>query len=556
MVFYVIKVLFLVLYCGKLVNSSDDEYRLIQDLKNDYDPVERPVGNHSEAVDVYVRILLQQILEIDERNQMVTLVIWLQQTWTDYKLKWDPEEYGNITEIRLPNDAVWKPDIFLFNSADENFDARFAVNYVVTHTGNVLQAPPAILKSSCAIDITWFPFDEQFCFLKYGSWTYSRREVNLFIEDSRLPESHKMDLQYYIPNGAWELVGTPAYRKPTEFEGAQYVELMFYMWLRRKTIYYGINWIIPSILFLLSNILGFSLPSECGEKITLQTTNLLSVTVFLGMVAEVTPPTSTSVPLIGAFFALQMVLLGSSVIITILVINISFRSPKTHRMSPILRAMFLEWVPWLCMMTRPDVKFTRPGRRQKSSSTSSSSNSSKSTSKSSRSSSSKSSAYKITRTFMPLKDGGRLVKGNSLGSLTNIARILGRVVPINEVEPLRENIVEDGEIEDKRRDELATIKEENEPELPQSPESSEAKNQPETTETLLRDTMKELRAFLDESKQRAEEEEEEEIEQADWRFMAMAIDRLCMFLYAFLSIVLPTAMYCSIPEQESRGEVY
>ncbi|CAD5228744.1 unnamed protein product [Bursaphelenchus okinawaensis] len=395
---------------------------------------------------------------------MVTLVIWLQQTWTDYKLKWDPEEYGNITEIRLPNDAVWKPDIFLFHSADENFDARFAVNYVVTHTGNVLQAPPAILKSSCAIDITWFPFDEQFCFLKYGSWTYSRREVNLFIEDSRLTENHKMDLQYYVPNGAWDIVGTPAYRKPSEYEGAQYVELMFYMWLRRKTIYYGINWIIPSILFLLSNILGFSLPSECGEKFTLQTNNLLSVTMFLGMVAEVTPPTSTSVPIIGAFFALQMVLLGSSVIITILLISISFRSPKTHEMSPFLRLIFLEWVPWLCLMTRPDVKFTRPGSQSKTAASS---------------------------------------------------------------------------LSDSR-----------------SSKSSDAIQTHLTTETLLWDTLKMLRCYLAESKQRAEEEEAEEIEQADWRFMAMAIDRFCMFLYAFLSIVLPVAMYCSIPEQEFRGEVY
>lgn len=30
------------------------------------------------------------------------------------------------------------------------------------------------------------------------------------------------------------------------------------------------NWIIPSIIISLSNLLGFMLPSECGEKITLR----------------------------------------------------------------------------------------------------------------------------------------------------------------------------------------------------------------------------------------------------------------------------------------------
>lgn len=83
-----------------------------------------------------------------------------------------------------------------------------------------------------------------------------------------------MDLTYYVENGAWDLIATPAIRVANEFEGVEYVELFFYLWLRRKTMYYGINWIIPSILFLLSNILGFSLPAECGEKITLRKKNI------------------------------------------------------------------------------------------------------------------------------------------------------------------------------------------------------------------------------------------------------------------------------------------
>jgi hypothetical protein len=79
-----------------------------------------------------------------------------------------------------------------------------------------------------------------------------------------------MDLMYYVENGAWDLVGTPAGRNLSFFAQEPFIEVYFYMHLRRKVIYYGINWIIPSILFLLSNVLGFSLPSECGEKITLR----------------------------------------------------------------------------------------------------------------------------------------------------------------------------------------------------------------------------------------------------------------------------------------------
>ena len=37
------------------------------------------------------------------------------QKWTDYKLSWDPLKYNNITEIRLPQKILWKPDILMYN---------------------------------------------------------------------------------------------------------------------------------------------------------------------------------------------------------------------------------------------------------------------------------------------------------------------------------------------------------------------------------------------------------------------------------------------------------
>ncbi|RCN38126.1 hypothetical protein ANCCAN_15964 [Ancylostoma caninum] len=47
--------------------GSEDEFRLIQDLKNNYDPIERPVRNHSEPIRVNLRILLQQLVDVVSR---------------------------------------------------------------------------------------------------------------------------------------------------------------------------------------------------------------------------------------------------------------------------------------------------------------------------------------------------------------------------------------------------------------------------------------------------------------------------------------------------------
>nr|CDJ90429.1 Neurotransmitter-gated ion-channel ligand-binding domain containing protein [Haemonchus contortus] len=152
-----------------------------------------------------------------------------------------------LTNIQLPHDFLWKPDILLFNSADEHFDASFPVNFVVSSNGDVLLAPPGIVKVSCELSMTWFPFDEQVCFIKYGSWTYTGSKLDLHIDDTGLSERHKMDLMYYVPNGEFELLATPADRIASEFKGERYVELYFRVHLKRKTLYYGLNWIIPSI---------------------------------------------------------------------------------------------------------------------------------------------------------------------------------------------------------------------------------------------------------------------------------------------------------------------
>ncbi|KAE9417558.1 hypothetical protein Angca_008276, partial [Angiostrongylus cantonensis] len=343
------------------ISGSEDEFRLIQDLRNNYDPIERPVRSHSEPIRVNLRILLQQLVDTfsDEKNQVITLVLWTQYTWNDYKMHWDPKEYGNITNIQLPNNFLWKPDILLFNSADEHFDASFPVNFVVSSNGDVLLAPPGIVRVSCELSMTWFPFDEQICFIKYGSWTYTGSKLDLHIDDRGLNEKHKMDLLYYVPNGEFELVATPADRVASVFNNEPYVELYFRLHLKRKTLYYGLNWIVPSILISISNVLGFTMPPECGEKITLQITNLLSVTVFLGMVSDITPPTSESIPIIAVFFSLSMLILGLSIIATLVIINVHFRSPRTHQMGEWTQLVFLEWLPWFLLMSRPGKKFIR-----------------------------------------------------------------------------------------------------------------------------------------------------------------------------------------------------
>ena len=65
---------------------------------------------------------------------------------------------------------------------------------------------------------------------------------------------------------------------------------------------------------------------------TLSISVLLSLTVFLLVIVELIPSTSSAVPLIGKYMLFTMVFVIASIIITVIVINTHHRSPSTHTM--------------------------------------------------------------------------------------------------------------------------------------------------------------------------------------------------------------------------------
>ncbi|EGT43012.1 hypothetical protein CAEBREN_05385 [Caenorhabditis brenneri] len=62
------------------------------------------------------------------------------------------------------------------------------------------------------MDITLFPFDEQICFMKFGSWTYHGFALDLRLDTVKGQEP-SADLSTYITNGEWHLLAAPARRE-------------------------------------------------------------------------------------------------------------------------------------------------------------------------------------------------------------------------------------------------------------------------------------------------------------------------------------------------------
>ncbi|XP_053671873.1 acetylcholine receptor subunit alpha-like 2 isoform X2 [Anopheles nili] len=340
--------------------ANPDAKRLYDDLLSNYNRLIRPVSNNTDTVLVKLGLRLSQLIDLNLKDQILTTNIWLEHEWQDHKFKWDPAEYGGVTELYVPSEHIWLPDIVLYNNADGEYVVTTLTKAILHYTGKVIWTPPAIFKSSCEIDVRYFPFDQQTCFMKFGSWTYDGNQIDLK-HKNQLNNSDNMvkigiDLREYYPSVEWDILGVPAERHEKYYPccAEPYPDIFFNITLRRKTLFYTVNLIIPCVGISYLSVLVFYLPADSGEKIALCISILLSQTMFFLLISEIIPSTSLALPLLGKYLLFTMILVGLSVVITIIILNIHYRKPSTHKMAPWVRKFFILRLPKLLLMRVPN----------------------------------------------------------------------------------------------------------------------------------------------------------------------------------------------------------
>ncbi|NP_001079601.1 acetylcholine receptor subunit alpha-1-A precursor [Xenopus laevis] len=350
---FVLTRLILLFLAATIIYSSEDESRLINDLFKSYNKVVRPVKAFKDKVVVTVGLQLIQLINVNEVNQIVTTNVRLKQQWEDVHLKWDPEDYGGIKKVRIPSSDIWRPDIVLYNNADGDFAIVQETKVLLDYTGKIIWLPPAIFKSYCEMIVTYFPFDLQNCSMKLGTWTYDGTLVVIN------PENDRPDLSNFMESGEWYMKDYRCWKHWVYYDccpETPYLDITYHFLLQRLPLYFIVNVVIPCLLFSFLTGLVFYLPTDSGEKITLSVSVLLSLVVFLLVIVELIPSTSSAVPLIGKYMLFTMVFVIASIVITVIVINTHHRSPSTHIMPQWLKKIFIETIPrvmFFSTMKRP-----------------------------------------------------------------------------------------------------------------------------------------------------------------------------------------------------------
>ncbi|XP_040900214.1 neuronal acetylcholine receptor subunit alpha-7-like [Toxotes jaculatrix] len=481
----------------KVSLQGPNQRRLFSDLMANYNRLERPVFNDSQKLTIHFGLSLRQIMDVDEKNQVLTTNIWLRLNWNDHYLQWNESDYPGVTNVRFPDHLIWKPDILLYNSADERFDATVHTNIVVSSSGTCSYIPPGIFKSTCYIDVRWFPFDVQRCDLKFGSWTYGGWSLDLKMIEA--------DISDYISNGEWDLVEVPGQKNERLYECCEepYPDITFTVVMRRRTLYYGLNLLIPCVLISTLALLVFLLPADSGEKISLGITVLLSLTVFMLLVADIMPATSDSVPLIAEYFATTMVIVGLSVIATVLVLQYHHHDPDGGKMPKWTRVILLNWCAWFLRMKRPGEERVRSACHNK--------------------------ATRSSLTSMEL---------NASASASQSTKCNMLYVGVRGLENIQYSTAATSPDSGVLCGQVAGRAGEEEVLLPVGQSSSVGSVEPELAKIL-----DEVRYIA----KRFRDQDEDELVCNEWKFAASVIDRLCLVAFSLLTILCTIGILMSAP---------
>ena len=162
----------------------------------------------------------------------------------------------------------------------------------------------------------------------------------------------------YIESAEWNLEDVMKVRNAKKYSCCEHklADISITIVMDRKPLFYLFNLVIPCLIILSMILLGFFLPPESGERITLSITVLLAMAVFLQLVGESLPRNSETVPLLGKFYITIMAEISISLMLTCWVLSIHYHgSGGSVKAVPLwARIVVLQWLGYLLCVGKPD----------------------------------------------------------------------------------------------------------------------------------------------------------------------------------------------------------
>ncbi|XP_071830776.1 neuronal acetylcholine receptor subunit alpha-7-like isoform X3 [Apostichopus japonicus] len=290
--------------------SAEGELRHFLLNQENHSPRDRPVLNASDTVVVGLDVEFYAMLDLNEKDQILTTASWLTMTWTDERMSWDPSNFSGVDLIHMYVDEIWIPKIFLSNSLSE--EALGIVNsergsILLTSNGHVHLGAPVVQSTQCHIIITYFPFDTQLCPFHYIPETMLAHQMYFYIA----PPKNERTLY----SNQWDLLNVTVFSgvfPVEEFVEGRHIDYYTLgsvcVHLRRDPTYYITALLLPSTFLCVMSFVTFLAPPDSGERISLGVSMVLGLTVFQLLIVDTLPSSSKTPPIIGTYLTATFIL--------------------------------------------------------------------------------------------------------------------------------------------------------------------------------------------------------------------------------------------------------
>ncbi len=286
------------------------EEKLYRELLHSYNKNVRPVLDPKQAVEVNVTLTLANIIDIDEKHQSLTTLLWMRKEWYDPFLTWNEAEYPDIRHFVIQADQIWGPDLMVYNVlgntiqvAGEFFGKSEGLE--VLPSGKVNHWTPLLLTSFCPMQMELFPFDVQSCPIVLSPWIYDNTQLKLFPSEN-VAEIGEFE---WDVSKKWIIKDFKAQKTEILYANTRkYDQINFMITLRRKSTFYVLHLLLPCYLISIIACLCYVIPPQGGDRINLLLTTFLSIVVFVLVVLEIVPEESDTLPLFSKFLLEAMLM--------------------------------------------------------------------------------------------------------------------------------------------------------------------------------------------------------------------------------------------------------
>ncbi|XP_062602794.1 neuronal acetylcholine receptor subunit alpha-6-like [Saccostrea cucullata] len=328
--FGIFRTVILMSFLGLTDTSSRSQ--LFQDVITKIDPDIAPFESAETQTDVTVTLNLMGISEVNEKQQTVQGSYWVGLTWTDWRLRWDPSSYLNISSVQVNASNIWSPtSVCIFNELGNDKCFNADKDPVTVHSfGYVSYMKYMESVSQCTIDVTKYPFDSHYCGLYFGNINPDAEFINFESKYSSFL------LQYLLPNEVWNVRNTSLLINEYEDSLTKRSErqLHFNILLERKSLYVVISTLLPVIILSVLNLFSFVVPIDSGEKMGFCMAIFLTFAVCLTMITDSMPKSSEKVPFFTIYLITQLVISGLTVVFEAFLLLVHFHFSKAKEKTP------------------------------------------------------------------------------------------------------------------------------------------------------------------------------------------------------------------------------